>query len=148
MAGFLTENSDGKLKKDIVKIDSALDKINKLNGVSYKWKDKEKRDDKKHIGLIAQDVEAVFPEVVLTDANGIKSVGYGSLVAPLVEAVKELKAKDEALQVENDALKEEIKSIKKNFQAENDMMKKELQLLKEQMLAITVANDDKELAQK
>jgi len=78
--------SDATLKKDIVTIDGGLEKINKLNGVYFKWKN----NNEPSMGLIAQDVEKVFPEVVsVNPQTGLRSVDYGKLVAPLIEAVKD-----------------------------------------------------------
>ena len=85
--GFFYE-SDERLKKDIVKIDNALEKVQELEGVSFKWK---KDDEKKDLGLIAQAVEKVFPELVHTSKiDGLKSVEYANLIAPVIEAIKEL----------------------------------------------------------
>ena len=79
-------SSDESLKKNISVIPNALDRVLKLEGVSFQWKDNNRND----LGLIAQDVEKVFPELVQTDeTTGLKSVEYGNLVAPLIEAVKE-----------------------------------------------------------
>jgi hypothetical protein len=88
--------SDGRLKKDIKPIEGALEKVTALNGVTYHWKDKEK-DKQEHVGLIAQNVETVFPQAV-GEMDGYKTVDYAILVSPLIEAVKELKAQNEALQ--------------------------------------------------
>lgn len=87
--------SDSRLKENITPIAHALDKISQINGVSYEWKDKA-HDARKHIGVIAQDVEKVFPELVRED-QGEKSVSYDSLIGPLIEAVKELKNQNENL---------------------------------------------------
>ncbi len=81
-------SSDSRLKTNIEPIPNALEKIRNLLGVSFNWKT---GDQDPQLGFIAQNVEKVFPEVVATDKNsGMKSVQYGNLVAPLVEAVKEL----------------------------------------------------------
>lgn len=98
---FLT--SDERFKKDITPIEGALDQVTKLQGVNYHWdtsKDRVKNMDANKInhGLIAQDVEKVYPELVSTDEGGMKSVEYTGLIAPLIEAVKELKARNEALE--------------------------------------------------
>lgn len=94
--------SDRRLKTDIAPLSSALDNILKLQGVSFTWKD----SGKKSVGLIAQDVEKVYPELVGTNpTTGMKSVEYGNLVAPLIEAVK-------AQQKEIDALKQEVADLK------------------------------------
>ena len=98
-------NSDRSLKKDIIPLNSALDKIRKLNGYYFSWKDTGRKD----MGVIAQEVEQVFPEIVGTreSASGstIKTVEYGNLVAPLIESVKELANKQDALEKENRELK-------------------------------------------
>ena len=98
--GDIIAYSDVRLKKDINTIDNALDKVLSLRGVSYYRTDVE--TDKKKIGLIAQEVAEVLPEVVTENEDGMYSVAYGNIVGLLIEAVKELKA-------ENDALKETLK---------------------------------------
>lgn len=94
--------SDKRHKKDILPIENALNKILALNGVTFNW-DKESTDmnldDNNHIGLIAQDVEKIIPQAVVTaeDENKTKSVAYTDLVPVLIEAIKELKAEIEIL---------------------------------------------------
>ena len=106
----INELSDVRYKKDIQTLTNALANIEKLRGVSYDWKQAEfpeKNFDAKHqIGLIAQELELVFPELVNTDAEGYKSVDYSKLVAVLIEAVKEQQTKITTLQgqVENQAI--------------------------------------------
>lgn len=75
--------SDRNFKKNIKTIDNSLEKILKLRGVTFDWK----ADGKPSVGLIAQEVEKVFPELV-TGVEGSKGVMYGNLVAPLIESVK------------------------------------------------------------
>lgn len=95
-------SSDERLKENISKIENSLDKILKLNGVSFNWKG----NGEKGTGLIAQNVESVFPELVKTDINsGMKSVEYGNLVAPLIEAIKEQQKTIESQQRQIDELK-------------------------------------------
>lgn len=91
--------SDGRLKKDITPVVNGLDKIKQLNGVYFNW-DKEKRsdlslDDNNHLGLIAQDVEEILPQVVSTsnDEFKTKTIAYSDIVPVLIEAIKELSAK-------------------------------------------------------
>ncbi|EKD65865.1 MAG: hypothetical protein ACD_49C00078G0004 [uncultured bacterium (gcode 4)] len=103
LAGTLTQASDIRLKKEISQIENPLEKISQLEGVTYFWKDNTK-DAKRQIGVIAQDVEKVFPETVNTDEKWMKSVAYGNLVAPLIEAIKELKS-------QNDKLEERIRLL-------------------------------------
>ncbi|MBI5894039.1 MAG: tail fiber domain-containing protein [Deltaproteobacteria bacterium] len=97
--------SDIRLKENIKPLAKPLAKILKLNGVQFNWKDDKKGSKKENIGLIAQDVEKVFPEVVSTDKNGMKSVEYANLVAPLIEAIKEQQKEIETLRAEVEALK-------------------------------------------
>ena len=96
-AGTITPGSDLRWKEDILKVENALTKVTELKGVTYNWKDKEVRGADRQIGLIAQDVEKVFPEAVKKDAKGYMSVNYDGLVGALVEAIKELKAEIEEL---------------------------------------------------
>ncbi|GEM_PF-1904427 len=103
--GVYNQISDIRLKKDIQPIPNALKRVSQLQGVNYRWKD-ESSGTELRMGLIAQDVEKVFPEIVSTDEQGYKSLAYSSLVAALTEAIKELKT-------EVDHLKEEIKALQK-----------------------------------
>jgi len=92
-ANSFVYSSDRTLKKNIEIIPDALSKINKLEGISFKWKNGEK-ENKVNLGVIAQDVEKIFPEVVHTDSEtGLKSVEYGNLISPVIEAIKELTKK-------------------------------------------------------
>ena len=100
-------NSDRRLKTDIQTIESASEKVSQLRGVEYTWnhgKHKGKRD----IGLIAQEVEEVVPEVVsegeLLDGTTAKRVDYAKLVGLLIEANKELQQEVKELKEKVDAL--------------------------------------------
>lgn len=90
LSGTLTQSSDVRLKRDIQPIENALDSVTQLDGVTYYWKNPDK-EQSKQIGLIAQNVEKVFPEAVKTDAQGFKSVAYQNLVAPIINALKEIR---------------------------------------------------------
>ena len=95
---FSTTFSDERLKDDIKTIDSALDKIESLRGVTYTW-NKGGREGQRDIGLIAQEVEKVLPEIVrekemtLVDGKTYKTVDYEKIVGVLIEGIKELSAK-------------------------------------------------------
>jgi hypothetical protein len=98
-------NSDARFKKNITSLQDALGVITSLEGVTYEW-DSEKFperdfDDQTHLGFIAQEVEAVMPELVTTDSKGYKSVNYQKVSTLLVEAMKEqqqqLSARDEKI---------------------------------------------------
>ena len=89
--------SDARVKTDIQTIPNALDKVNKLRGVTFKRTD-EGSTDKRMMGVIAQEVLDIVPEVVnQRESDGHYSVSYGNMVGVLIEAVKELKAEVEEL---------------------------------------------------
>ncbi|MGC4129253.1 MAG: tail fiber domain-containing protein [Bergeyella sp.] len=88
-------NSDARYKANIALLETPLEKVLSLHGYSYYNKLSEKND----IGVIAQEVEKAFPELVQTDSEGYKSVSYGNLVAPIIEAIRELSNKIDALTV-------------------------------------------------
>jgi len=94
--GALFIASDERMKEKIEPLTSSLEKVMHLRGVSYERKaagDPEARSKSREIGLIAQNVESVVPELVHTDGQGYKAVAYDKMVAVLVEAVKEQQAK-------------------------------------------------------
>ena len=99
-SGNVTAYSDSRLKTDISTINDALGTVGKLRGVNYKWL----RSGQSDIGVIAQEVEAVVPEVVkTTEVAGldgmeeVKSVDYGRLVGVLINAINELKSEVDEL---------------------------------------------------
>lgn len=85
--------SDARLKKNISTIDNGLEKVNAMRGVSYELL----RDSTRNVGVIAQEMEEVVPEVVTERSDGMKTVNYGALVGVLIEAVKELTQEVETL---------------------------------------------------
>jgi len=85
--------SDIKLKKNIRCIDSALDKVEKLRGVNFEWNENSEVFTGKDIGLIAQEVENILPEIVVTRDTGYKAIRYEKVIPLLVEAIKELRKK-------------------------------------------------------
>ena len=84
-------SSDAALKEDIQTIENPLEKVQALRGVSYKWKDTGKKD----IGLVADEVEEVLPELVVENEH--KQMDYGHMIGLLVEAIKEQQKEIEAL---------------------------------------------------
>jgi hypothetical protein len=98
--GNVTAYSDRKLKKNIVTIDGALNKVSNLRGVYYNKIDDETNTRK--TGVIAQEIQEILPEVVksnkdLKTGEEILSVDYGNIVGVLIEAIKELKAEIDEL---------------------------------------------------
>jgi len=87
VTGDVISLSDENEKSNIASVTSALDIVNGINGVYYTLNSDE--DRKRRVGVIAQDVEKVLPEVVYEN-DGVKSVAYGNIVGVLVEAIKEL----------------------------------------------------------
>jgi hypothetical protein len=85
-SGDITSNSDISLKDNVVTYENALDKILAMRGVEY---DRNDLDGKHEVGLIAQEVEKIIPEVVGESEDGIKNIAYGKLTAVLIEAIKE-----------------------------------------------------------
>ncbi len=100
--------SDLRYKKNFTKIENPLNKVLALNGLHYDWRVDEFKENNftkdRQIGFIAQEIEKIFPEMVLTDAKGYKSVDYARLTPVLVEAIKELKTLNDELKGKNETL--------------------------------------------
>ncbi|MHC4321982.1 MAG: tail fiber domain-containing protein [Planctomycetota bacterium] len=129
--------SDKRLKKDIVTIQNALEKVSRLRGVNFKWKDDPNNEPLK-MGMVAQEVEKVVPEVVHTadDVMNTKAVEYQYLVGLLIEAIKELKAENEVIRRDNIALKAENENTKKTYvplKAENEQLKGKLMAMESRL---------------
>ncbi|MCI0406910.1 MAG: tail fiber domain-containing protein, partial [candidate division Zixibacteria bacterium] len=96
--GVWSNLSDRRLKREIEPIERALETVEQLKGVTFRWKDAEKDDQFGRVrGLIAQDVEKVIPEWIKTDPDGYKRLEPIGVDALLIEAIKELKAENEEL---------------------------------------------------
>ena len=85
--GTITNISDSRVKKDLRKIENALEKINKINGYIYQRTDTGKIES----GLIAQEVLEIIPEVINKNKDDFYSIAYGNMMGIIVEAIKELK---------------------------------------------------------
>lgn len=120
-----TTTSDKRFKKNIKNLNESLDKITQLRGVSYDWRKSEFPDrnfsDEKQVGFIAQEVEKVFPEVVTEDKDGFRAVQYSNLIAPVVEAIKELYNK---FMDQQDYIEQQKRSIA-SLEAKNNDIKNE-----------------------
>jgi hypothetical protein len=105
-SGDINAFSDGRYKENIINLENSLDKVCNLRGVYYNFVG----DNTKKIGMIAQEVEEYFPELVSTKET--KSLNYQNMTAVLVEAIKELNNKNNNLEKENKELKKEINDLK------------------------------------
>lgn len=111
ITGTLTQNSDLRLKTNLTKVQNSGTKLAQLQAYHYNWK-AEDRESGVQTGLIAQEVQKQFPELVKADEEGYLSVNYIGLIPHLIEAHKELKA-------ENELLKERLKIIEEKLSIEN-----------------------------
>lgn len=111
--------SDRRLKTNIANIERPLEKVLQLRGITFDWRAGEtplKVSQTHDIGLIAQEVEKIFPEIVTTDSKGLKSVSYSKLVAPLIEAIKELHEQNEVLRKSNANLQQDFEKMKRDIE--------------------------------
>ena len=93
--------SDVRLKENVTTVTGALDKLAQLRGVRFTWKEEAQMTDRPQFGVLAQEVETVFPELVLNGSirgGDYKSVQYGGFVAPFIEAIKELDVRTRGLE--------------------------------------------------
>lgn len=93
-AGNITAYSDERVKKDISTVEGALALVQKMRGVRYT----RRSDDVRGVGVIAQEIKKVLPEVVTDNESGRLSVAYGNIVGVLIEAIKELADRVEELE--------------------------------------------------
>jgi hypothetical protein len=110
--GWLTP-SDARYKTNIVSLTNLLQKVLELRTVSYDIKSEIPSDPgiSRHIGFIAQELEQLFPEFVVTNSKGYKSIAYDQLTPVLVEAIQEQQQEIEALKNENARLKESVDKL-------------------------------------
>jgi hypothetical protein len=116
IAGDLSINSDARLKANIISLGSTLAKLLQIDGKTYTMKKDENKKQK--IGVLAQDIEKVFPELV-SESNGVKSVNYQGLVPVLINALKE---QDNKMKEQDNKMKEQDTKLNKQ-QAEIDELK-------------------------
>ena len=116
IAGDLSINSDARLKANIISLGSTLAKLLQIDGKTYTMKKDENKKQK--IGVLAQDIEKVFPELV-SESNGVKSVNYQGLVPVLINALKE---QDSKMNERENKMNEQDTKLNKQ-QAEIDELK-------------------------
>ncbi|MEO1415037.1 MAG: SBBP repeat-containing protein [Bacteroidota bacterium] len=101
--------SDSTLKRDFEELPHALTMLSHLNGYYYYWK--EGADSTRQVGVMAQEVQQVLPELVETDSEGILSVDYNKLSAVLIEAIQEQQRHIESVEAENTALQSQVQQL-------------------------------------
>ncbi|MFN4233309.1 MAG: tail fiber domain-containing protein [Bacteroidia bacterium] len=128
MTGYVTR-SDERFKKDIMNINSGLKSVMDLRPVSYILDSSLESDQQEHLhfGFIAQEVEKLFPNLVVTTINGYKGMNYQELIPILTKAVQEQQAIIESQKNEIDLLKKKSSEL--------DMLKAEIDLIKTQLNA-------------
>jgi hypothetical protein len=111
-ANLLQLTSDRQLKRNIRTLDTetALDQIASLRPVTFQWKKTGKPD----MGLIAQEIAPVYPDLVARGADDRLSVEYISLMAPLIASIQELKKRDDEIEAENEALRRDLEAYKES----------------------------------
>ena len=125
-AGAYTQISDRRLKSNIKILNNSLNKITSLRGVSYIFNNHKGQGSE--IGIIAQEVNELYPELVSRNKKtGYLSINYSGLVAPLIEAVKELKTEKDKeiseLQLQNDELQEKFNKLSKRLASVEVLLK-------------------------
>lgn len=103
---FIYSASDITMKENLLPMTDALEKLMQIRAYSFNWKGTHNHD----VGLMAQDVQKVFPEIVtpLSEGKGKLGIEYAKMVAPIIEAIRELKQENEALRKQVDALQERL----------------------------------------
>ncbi|MEZ4463072.1 MAG: tail fiber domain-containing protein [bacterium] len=110
--------SDARLKTDIQPIEDPLEKVMNLGGYTYHWK----KGGERQVGVLAQEVQAVLPELVHADSRGVLTVAYGPLAAVLIEAVKSQQATIEDLSTENSRLAAQVARLNARVAAQDEAL--------------------------
>jgi len=117
--GTITSSSDIRFKRDVQPLNNALSSVLQIQPIYYYWKKEAfpsmRFGTERQLGFNAQEIEQLFPELVLTDAAGYKSVDYSRLTPVLVQAVKEQQARIEKQEQTLELLLEEVKALKRQL---------------------------------
>ncbi len=139
VTGTFTNPSDRRLKRDIHTLTNSLSSLLELRGTSYYWKDEEKSQELQ-LGVIAQELEKVYPELV-NEKEGTKSVNYLGLIPVLIEAIKEQQLQIEGLEMQ---LVKAVAVQSKRSKSENQDEVAELQTRLERLEALLGAQASNE----
>jgi hypothetical protein len=106
-------SSDERLKENKEIIQDSLNKLSSISGYEFDWIPREgiHENEGRDIGVIAQEIERIFPQLVQTRDNGYKAVKYEKLVPVLIEAIKELKSEIDILKIENADIRNKINKL-------------------------------------
>lgn len=113
-AAFLY-SSDKRLKENIIPLTGGLTKLDAITPVSFRFISDTTHTER--LGVIAQEVEKVYPQAVINGSDGFKKVDYPALVPVLIQAVKELRADNRGLQAANDNLRKDVDAYRETQRA-------------------------------
>jgi hypothetical protein len=108
--GPYTNVSDARLKQNITPLNQSLQVLSQVNGYHYTWK-QDKTPSELQTGVLAQEVQTIFPELVHSDKQGTLSVNYTGFIPHLIEAVKQLKTMNEELKTRNETLERKVETL-------------------------------------
>jgi hypothetical protein len=112
--------SDSRLKKNVVTLENSLDKVLKLRGVNFEWKESDSKEKGIRMGFIAQEAEAIVPEVVNTEGEYLL-MQYAPITALLVEAIKEQQKVINELKEKNNDLEKKLDKVEDLQMQINDL---------------------------
>lgn len=124
VSGTVYESSDKNLKSDIRALTTPIENLKQINGVSFTWTDTKQADSGRQLGVLAQDVKLVYPELVREDHEGHLAVNYTGLIPVLVEAVKTQQEKIELLEEQNKSLESSNEALKNELDEIRSMLLK------------------------
>jgi hypothetical protein len=136
LASAYLYSSDRRLKKDITPLEESLENLLTLNTVKFNWITPHNSDEERtQIGLIAQDVQKVFPEAVKEDSQGWLRMNYQALISPIIDGMREMYQKVLGVDKRTKVLETEVAALK----AENAQMKSDNKKLEERLNQIEQA---------
>lgn len=116
-AGTITASSDRRLKQNILPLTGTLSKLDQLRGVSFEWNHLATtlglKEGQKSIGMIAQELQKVYPQLVVGSKNEYLSIDYGKFTVVLLQSIKELKSQMNTMQDQINTLQEKVKRLEK-----------------------------------
>jgi hypothetical protein len=118
--------SDIRWKKNLTEIEPVISNIMNINCYKFNWRTDEfpemKFDNDTQIGLVAQEVEKLFPELVRTDENGFKAIAYDKLSVLLLQGMKEQQMEIESEKSENQKIRSEVQSLREELEQLKSMV--------------------------